>query len=124
MLSAMTSGEIWWRLLLLRLAQVRLALPADLVGVIQIEIARQDGGALYRYVALDGANTRAGDGIAPEIDAWLELRETDLQSFLEGEGMAPGSARVRGDRRLVEAFLEAMTRVTSAKSVVGIRRTR
>jgi hypothetical protein len=124
MLDTLTSGDIWWGLLLARVSQIRFALPADLIGVIQIEIAREDGGALFRHISLDRANTRTGEGIAGRIDAWMELNDLDLQGFLEGEGMAPGSIRVRGDRRLVEEFFGAMTRVTPATGVVGIRRTR
>ena len=114
--------DLWFAALHMRVEQLRVTFPQDLLGVIQFEIAGKD--ALRRFVLrLSGPKTSLEDGVASEVHALVRSTEAEIETLL-GDDEAPPALRVWGNAALLRRFFKHLVSWTSAQSIIGIRSAR
>jgi hypothetical protein len=119
-----TASELWWTLLVGRLTELRVALPATLKGTIQISVPRPGQRALFRYLRLDGPATTAHDGLADQPDLWITLDEDKLGAWLSDQPGAEGALRASGNHQLWRSLFAALNSKGQPLSWLQIRGTK
>src|SRR5689334_22371238 len=107
-----------------RLEQMRAVLPARLRGILEFEVATEEGDSFFFHFVLDGNKSTSGIGRATgEVATRVFTTEHAIACLLASDDTSrPAPFSIDGNRDLLTAFQTAVENVPSAASLISVRR--
>src|SRR5687768_6096358 len=97
------SHQLWWTMLLHRTMELARALPPNLRGSIQFEIATNSGETARFHLFLCGARTSGGSGALASADALVKSSEIKLHALMFAPKAPSDALVVSGDAGLFQS---------------------
>ena len=115
--------RLWWALILHRLADLQLAIPDDMKGILQFVVIDGEPGAPTIdafHLILDGKKTRPQEGMAKEYKTWVFIDANNVGRSLEGDRSIQ-AFWVGGERKLHRDFSDFLENAEQRQSPLGLR---